>query len=415
MPLLNIERMLIISAVPLEAHDWGQFLHSILLYFKEIFEPHLAPFLRKNKINVGNLNNSSNQLSLYEAGGINHHDNGSLAAYQAAHRAMGSVQAQNFNSTTTYTWQHHSCTEFCAAGQHTSLNTQGQPSYSEHQFAANTDAPAPPNQTVPTHVLYERARQLHATKSAGQHRRMGAPSQRRPWSQEEEQALMAGLDTVKGPHWSQILNLYGPEGTVNDILKDRNQVQLKDKARNLKLFFLKSEMEVPYYLQSVTGDLKTRAPSQAARKAADERERLSTGEDRAHFEGIMALGGLKDGATNGEQVRRTPDRANSTDVLSPEQLQVVEPRQAQPGFSAVNVVQPTQQPQQGFSAVNVVQPAQQPQQGFNAVNVIQQASQTQPQREQSELWEQNAARMLQVGIQSHDGLPEMMNTHETKV
>jgi len=73
---------------------------------------------------------------------------------------------------------------------------------------------------------------------------------------------MTGLDQVKGPHWSQILALYGPNGTISDILKDRNQVQLKDKARNLKLFFLKSNCEVPHYLSQVTGELKTRAPSQ---------------------------------------------------------------------------------------------------------------------------------------------------------
>jgi len=103
---------------------------------------------------------------------------------------------------------------------------------------------------------------------------------------------MAGLDQVQGPHWSQILALYGSKGSVSDILKDRNQVQLKDKARNLKLFFLKSGIEVPYYLQSVTGELKTRAPSQAARKEAEERERLMREENKAHFNATMVLGGL---------------------------------------------------------------------------------------------------------------------------
>ncbi len=102
---------------------------------------------------------------------------------------------------------------------------------------------------------------------------------------------MAGLDQVKGPHWSQILALYGSKGQVSEILKDRNQVQLKDKARNLKLFFLKSNIEVPYYLQCVTGELKTRAPSQAARKEAEERARLQSDEETARFHGIMALAG----------------------------------------------------------------------------------------------------------------------------
>jgi len=81
---------------------------------------------------------------------------------------------------------------------------------------------------------------------------------------------MDGLDRVKGPHWSQILALYGAGGTVSEVLKDRNQVQLKDKARNLKLFFLKSGIDVPYYLQCVTGELKTRAPAQAAKREKEQ-------------------------------------------------------------------------------------------------------------------------------------------------
>jgi hypothetical protein len=93
---------------------------------------------------------------------------------------------------------------------------------------------------------------------------------------------MAGLDRVKGPHWSQILAMFGPGGTISEALKDRNQVQLKDKARNLKLFFLKSGIEVPYYLKFVTGELKTRAPAQAAKYEARERERQQGEEDKAH-------------------------------------------------------------------------------------------------------------------------------------
>lgn len=101
---------------------------------------------------------------------------------------------------------------------------------------------------------------------------------------------MAGLDLVKGPHWSNILNLYGPEGKVNQVLKERNQVQLKDKARNLKLFFLKSNIEVPHYLRAVTGELRTRAPSQAARKEAEQRG----AEEQDRINGIYALNSIKD-------------------------------------------------------------------------------------------------------------------------
>lgn len=78
---------------------------------------------------------------------------------------------------------------------------------------------------------------------------------------------------------------------MNETLKDRNQVQLKDKARNLKLFFLKSGIEVPYYLQFVTGELKTRAPGQAAKNAAKKAVEASADEDAAHVAAVTALGG----------------------------------------------------------------------------------------------------------------------------
>lgn len=136
------------------------------------------------------------------------------------------------------------------------------------------------SQTAPTQVLYERARLVTTAKVLPTVRKPNPPSHRRPWTNEEENALMTGLDQVKGPHWSQILAMYGPGGTINESLKDRNQVQLKDKARNLKLFFLKAGIEVPYYLQAVTGDLKTRAPGQAEKREAKERERCNVdGED----------------------------------------------------------------------------------------------------------------------------------------
>ena len=157
----------------------------------------------------------------------------------------------------------------------------------QQQFYGEQPVNPHPTQSAPTQVLYERARQAATAKASPSSRRAGHPSQRRPWSHEEENALMAGLDRVKGPHWSQILAMFGPGGTINETLKDRNQVQLKDKARNLKLFFLKSGIEVPYYLQFVTGELKTRAPGQAARNEAKERENDS--EERAHVEGVFAL------------------------------------------------------------------------------------------------------------------------------
>lgn len=165
------------------------------------------------------------------------------------------------------------------------------------------------SQSQPTQVLYERARMAASAKSSPSSRKTGLPSQRRPWTTEEENALMAGLDRVKGPHWSQILAMFGPGGTISEALKDRNQVQLKDKARNLKLFFLKSGIEVPYYLKFVTGELKTRAPAQAAKREARERQKKQGEEDKAHVEGIkgmMALAGAHASPVGSHEMSASP-------------------------------------------------------------------------------------------------------------
>ncbi|KAK6506716.1 TTAGGG repeat binding factor [Arthrobotrys musiformis] len=154
-----------------------------------------------------------------------------------------------------------------------------------------------PEQTTPTHILYEQARLAATARQSPNARRAGLPSQRRPWSTEEEHALMVGLDYVKGPHWSQILAMFGAGGTVSEALKDRNQVQLKDKARNLKLFFLKSGMEVPYYLQFVTGELKTRAPGQVAKNEKRKQQEEEAIQNRATVDALNVLAG---GAANGE-------------------------------------------------------------------------------------------------------------------
>lgn len=81
------------------------------------------------------------------------------------------------------------------------------------------------------------------------------PKQKRLWTKEEEEALIAALKD-HGPSWSKILELHGAGGSVSEALKNRSQVQLKDKARNWKMFFLKSGLPVPDYLSKVTGDLE---------------------------------------------------------------------------------------------------------------------------------------------------------------
>ncbi|KAF4973056.1 hypothetical protein FSARC_554 [Fusarium sarcochroum] len=178
----------------------------------------------------------------------------------------------------------------------------------------------PPNQTCPSAILYDKARQAALSKTSSHTRREGVHSTRRPWTQDEEKALMAGLDMVKGPHWSQILGLFGQNGTMSDILKDRTQVQLKDKARNLKLFFLKTNSEMPFYLQAVTGELKTRAPTQAARKEAEERARMNSDEERARLQGILTLAGGLENPPHGQgRVAGTPASTVGSGVMTPAQ------------------------------------------------------------------------------------------------
>lgn len=102
--------------------------------------------------------------------------------------------------------------------------------------------------------------------SGGNETRKAAPAAstiRQPWTKPEEDALLAGLERVNGPHWSQILALYGRGGSISEVLKDRNQVQLKDKARNLKLWYLKTGKEVPNSLRGVTGELRKRGGARA--------------------------------------------------------------------------------------------------------------------------------------------------------
>lgn len=77
---------------------------------------------------------------------------------------------------------------------------------------------------------------------------------RRVWTEAEESALREGLKS-KGTQWTAILELFGPGGRVNESLKNRTSLQLKDKARNWKLWYIKNNVEVPDWLMGATGSL----------------------------------------------------------------------------------------------------------------------------------------------------------------
>lgn len=130
---------------------------------------------------------------------------------------------------------------------------------------------------------------------------------RQPWTDAEQDALLAGLAKLSGPHWSQILALYGRGGSVSEVLKDRNQVQLKDKARNLKLWYLKMGREVPVALRGVTGELRKRggARARAALGLLDGEEAGTAGGDAEGEEiGDGVEGDVKGGAGSGGKRKR---------------------------------------------------------------------------------------------------------------
>ncbi|KAI9645134.1 TTAGGG repeat binding factor [Ciborinia camelliae] len=309
--------------------NWDSFLRSTHIHM-DAYRPLIEPYMMKYSLTVptstgysqGSNGGSLHDIALTYIDPNAEADHSTQKAPEEASMYQQPSTAQNGYRQAQYQ------TSYQQSNQ--SPNT-----YSTQYTSSSTPTPTPHHsQSESTSALYEKARQAAAAKNnPGQKARPGLPSQRRPWSTEEENALMAGLDSVKGPHWSQILALYGDKGSVSTILRDRNQVQLKDKARNLKLFFLKSNIEVPYYLQCVTGELKTRAPTQAARKEAEERARLAGNEESARFHGVMALaGGMQNSnaeSGSGSPYQQTPEPTEDYKSLSnsPERLQVEEPRQ----------------------------------------------------------------------------------------
>ncbi|KAK3955888.1 telomere repeat binding factor-domain-containing protein [Pseudoneurospora amorphoporcata] len=307
--------------------------------------------------------------------------------------------------------QYHNINQLQTATYHQYPQTQ-----SSNVGMGATGETLPPNQSCPTSVLYEKARQAAVAKSSSTTRREGLHSTRRPWTPDEEKALMMGLDMVKGPHWSQILSLFGAHGSVSDILKDRTQVQLKDKARNLKLFFLKTNSEMPYYLQSVTGELKTRAPGQAARKEAEEKARLNAEDEQARLAGILTLGGLHNNhhPVAGSPIAPSPARAhtatpgpgashmNGTSTPTPTQAPTNQPAAHAPvPISPMVKTEPVDHSAHQASNLPQIQPAPAPQPLQPALKPQPQPQSLHQQQSQQQLQQQQQHNHHQTNAQQH--------------
>ncbi|KAK0121033.1 TTAGGG repeat binding factor [Cadophora gregata f. sp. sojae] len=326
-----------------EKFGWEGFLTGVSSYLRKNYEPLLAPYMKRHSLTAPA---SPRRTPAAE------NQQTSMNTFQSANGA-----SSTFDQDISVHAQLAADEVLKALGYNISPQQNSEvPTHQSQNTASNGSLLPPdlrntvpyPTQSAPTQVLYEKARRAASTKAnTASARRPGTPSQRRPWTNEEENTLMAGLDQVKGPHWSQILALYGPNGSLNDVLRDRNQVQLKDKARNLKLFFLKSGIEVPYYLQCVTGELKTRAPSQAAKREAEQRARLAGEDEQMRQEGISALSGMaSQSMANGEDFSGSASPVHSEDSQDEgaEEFHVVEPEMEEAQETKEAALQPSKPP-----------------------------------------------------------------------
>ena len=110
-------------------------------------------------------------------------------------------------------------------------NTTGSTQMPNQLSSSSGQASSTPSVVDPNKMLVSEMREANIA--------VPKPSQRRAWSREEEKALRHALE-LKGPHWATILELFGQGGKISEALKNRTQVQLKDKARNWKKFFLEA-------------------------------------------------------------------------------------------------------------------------------------------------------------------------------
>lgn len=163
-----------------------------------------------------------------------------------------------------------------APGSQTSVSistANGAPTAEPARVGRKKKTPGVSEVPVDTHTpaveLYEATRRGHEARRdrpGDDREKRPRAFTRKPWSQEEERTLLEAMEEVGGTHWAKILELHGPGGSQSEVLKDRNQVQLKDKARNLKMFFVRNNAPMPRVLNMVTGEYETR--TRGARKNA---------------------------------------------------------------------------------------------------------------------------------------------------
>lgn len=109
------------------------------------------------------------------------------------------------------------------------------------------------------------------------------------WTQAETIALEEGLRTLKGPRWREILGLYGHNGTISQVLKDKTPIDLYDKAKSVRQEFVDSGREPPEYLKPFSTSASSKgsgtttpnvySESRGQSRAASKRSSRSTSAD----------------------------------------------------------------------------------------------------------------------------------------
>ena len=88
------------------------------------------------------------------------------------------------------------------------------------------------------------------------------------WTQAEMIALEQGLKVLKGPRWTELLSLYGRNGTISKVLKNRTPRDLYDRAKSVRQEFVDSGREPPEHLKTFSKILSRTQSRAASRKSS---------------------------------------------------------------------------------------------------------------------------------------------------
>lgn len=125
----------------------------------------------------------------------------------------------------------------------------------------------PPSIPEPTPDDNKAARNARLAEARARKAQKGKRRKRRNRTAEEESAFWAALE-AQGPKWTAIINEHGDSGTVDETLKGRDAMALRNKAISFKGNLIKAGDALPAYLQ----DLKVRDRPSTERSTQDSEE-----------------------------------------------------------------------------------------------------------------------------------------------